>query len=412
LKISTEIFIDKNFVKPLVFLLNFIVRVVGQILSINHSLDVPFKRIAISKYKGMGSIIQATPLLQTLREKYPDAEISFISTTANRAVLERIDCIDRLILLDDRGFLKLLLSFPGFITTLVLKRFDLFLDLEIYSSTSSLITTLSAAKNRVGFYLRDNQYRLGIYTHMLFLNTQTAISEAYLQIARLLQIKNTIHGLYPLKAPNETFESLALKYPALKPYEYIVINPNASDLRLERRWPQSNYIELIKELRIKYPEFPVILIGNKVELDYVEKIMVCFDSAKFVISLAGKTSFDELIVTIKNARFMVTNDTGPLHISYAVDTPVIGLFGPCSPIQYGMSNKSISIYNKLYCSPCVHEFEKPPCKGNNQCLISIQKHQVHQVIERVLKNDFRPFEENKMSFLSDSAEALGIVHRS
>jgi hypothetical protein len=60
----------------------------------------------------------------------------------------------------------------------------------------------------------------------------------------------------------------------------------------------------------------------------------------------------------------------------------------------------------------VHEFEKPPCKGNNQCLISIQQHQVYQAIERILINDFHPVQENKMSFLSDTDEALGIVHRS
>jgi ADP-heptose:LPS heptosyltransferase len=411
-KINTEIFIDKHLVKPLVYLLNFLVRIVGKILSINHSLDVPFKRIAISKYKGMGSIIQATPLLQTLRDNYPEAEITFISTSANRAVLERIDCIDRLIILDDSGFLKLLFSFPGFIITLLFKRFDLFLDLEIYSSTSSLITTLSAAKNRVGFYLRDNQYRLGIYTHMLFLNTQTAISRAYLQIALLLHIKNITYGLYPLTAPKGTFESLASKYPTLKINNYIVINPNASDLRLERRWPQKNYIELIRELRSKYPEYPIFLIGNKAEMVYVEKIMTAFESVKDVISFAGKTSFDELIAVINNARFMVTNDTGPLHIAYSVDTPVVGLFGPCSPVQYGMSDKSLSIYNKLYCSPCVHEFEKPPCNGNNQCLISIQLNQVNQAIAHVLNNDFSPLKEHKMSYLSDTGEALGIVHRS
>jgi ADP-heptose:LPS heptosyltransferase len=292
------------------------------------------------------------------------------------------------------------------------KRFDLFLDLEIYSSTSSLITTLSAAKNRVGFYLRDNQYRLGVYTHMLFLNTQTAISEAYLQIARMLHNKNIIYELYPIKAPNGTFESLASKYSILNRNNYIVINPNASDLRLERRWPMQNYIELIKHLRTKYPELPVVIIGNKAEAEYVEKLMAAFESVEGVISLAGKTSFDELIATIKNARFMVTNDTGPLHIAYAVDTPVVGLFGPCSPVQYGMSNKSISIYNKLYCSPCVHEFEKPPCNGNNQCLISIQLNQVNQAIAHVLNNDFSPLKEHKMSYLSDTGEALGIVHRS
>ena len=409
--ISTEIFIDKAIVKPVVYLLNFFVRILGKLLHINHSLDVSFKRIAISKYKGMGSIIQATPLLQTLREKYPNAQITFVSTKANRDVLEKIDCIDQTILLDDTGFFKLLLSFPGFITRLFFNRFDLFLDLEIYSSTSSLITTLSAAKNRVGFYLRDNQYRLGVYTHMLFLNTQTAISLAYLQLARLLNQEDLIYDLYPLKAEEGTFLQLVKSYPFLTPAGYIVINPNASDLRIERRWPLEKYIELITTLNHKYPDYHIVIIGNKAESKYVENIAKLFKRNSNVSSLAGKTSFNELISIINNARFMITNDTGPLHIAYAVDTPVIGLFGPCSPIQYGMSNRSISIYNKMYCSPCVHEFERPPCNGNNQCLISIKQQQVLDSIKALLNEDFQHVDD-AMIYNSNKGEVLGIVHRS
>lgn len=411
MKISTEIFIDKVFIKPVVYLLNFIVRLLGQLLRIDHSLDVSFKRIAISKYKGMGSIIQATPLLQTLRKNYPDAKITFVSTNANRGILEKIECIDQLILLDDSGFFSLLISFPEFILKLLSNRFDLFLDLEIYSSTSSLITTLSAAKNRVGFYLRDNQYRLGVYTHMLFLNTQTAISLAYLQMARLLHVDKLIYQLYELKEEKGTFEQLAKTYPELITENYIVINPNASDLRIERRWPLKNYIELIKTINQKYPHHHIILIGNKVEAKYVFPIADYFKSNNKISSLAGKTTFNELISIVGNAKFMITNDTGPLHISYSVNTPVIGLFGPCSPIQYGISDKSISIYNKMYCSPCVHEFEKPPCNGDNQCLISITQQQVITSITKLLNNDF-PHTANSMIYISDKKDALGIVHRS
>jgi len=178
-----------------------------------------------------------------------------------------------------------------------------------------------------------------------------------------------------------------------------------------RNWPLENYVELIKTLNHRYPDYHIVIIGNKAELIYVDRIYKVFKEYGNISSLAGKTTFNELISIINNARFMITNDTGPLHIAYAVDTPVIGLFGPCSPIQYGMSNRSISIYNKMYCSPCVHEFEKPPCNGNNQCLMSIKQQQVLVAIEDLLNGNFQHLTDT-MIYTSDKNDALGIVHRS
>jgi hypothetical protein len=47
---------------------------------------------------------------------------------------------------------------------------------------------------------------------------------------------------------------------------------------------------------------------------------------------------------------------------------VVALFGPCSPQQYGVNPSGIVIYKNIYCSPCVHDFIIPPCKGDNQCM--------------------------------------------
>lgn len=95
MKTRTQILIDRVIAKPLAILLNFVTRIAGQIFRIDHSLDKPFKRLAICKFKGMGSIIQATPLLLALRNRYPDAEIIFVSTKANEKLLKNIKTIDR-----------------------------------------------------------------------------------------------------------------------------------------------------------------------------------------------------------------------------------------------------------------------------------------------------------------------------
>lgn len=375
MNVKKQIFIDQYIVKPFTYILNFIVRIVGKILRIDHDLNKDFKRIAICKFKGMGSIIQATPLIQSLRAKYPQAEIIFVTTTANSKILEHIPLIDRVILVNDNGFFKFIPSSIKALITLMRIRPEVYFDLEIYSDFSSLFALMTLSKNRIGFYLRSSSYRTGIYTHMMFFNPRVPVSKAYLQMGQLLNC-DVNFDLYPLsiqdKKQNES-------------KKYMVINPNASDLRIERRWPKAYFIQLIEEILLNDPTIEIHLIGSKDEEEYTTSIEKAVTNDR-VINTSGKLSIKELIVEINNASYMVSNDTGPMHIAFSTKTPIICLFGPCSPDQYGMSENAHIIYKSVYCSPCVHDFITPPCNGNNNCMKLITVKEVFEKINLVNSN--------------------------
>jgi ADP-heptose:LPS heptosyltransferase len=408
MKTSNQIQLDKRVIRPINKVLNLVVRFTGKLLNIDHSLHHPFQRIAIAKYKGMGSIIQATPLIQSLRENYPNARITFVTTEANIQLLKSIPAIDEVIALKDAQFFRFLVALPAFIAKLISRKFELYIDLEVYSNTSSLFTTLSMAKNRIGYYTRDSEYRMGLYTHMLFLNTQIPISKAYLQVAYLLGIKKPIQVLYPLKSAS--FKSLESSH-GLKKRGYVVINPNASDLRLERRWPAEHFVSIMHWLRAHYGDLYLVLIGSASEAAYVREVMQPFGDDEKVISVAGKTSISELIALIQDCRFMLTNDTGPMHFAYSTQTPVIGLFGPCSPDQYQHPGKSIALYQPTYCSPCVHEFEKAPCFGDNACMQNISVNAVKKAINRILSGEFDQNQGFTIDYVSEEGKLYGLIKR-
>ena len=73
MKIKNQIVIDNLVIRPIAYLLNFLVRIVGKITNIDHSLDKEFKTIVICKFKGLGSIIQSTPMIESFRNTYPNA---------------------------------------------------------------------------------------------------------------------------------------------------------------------------------------------------------------------------------------------------------------------------------------------------------------------------------------------------
>jgi ADP-heptose:LPS heptosyltransferase len=407
-KIKQQIIIDQYIAKPIAYLLNFLVRIIGKIASIDHSLDHDFKRIVVCKFKGLGSIIQSTPMLAVIREKYPNAEIIFVSTKANEAFLKRIDLIDTIITLHDKNPFTLIGSVFKAWFRLFRMRPDIYIDLEIYSNFSTLITLFSISKNRIGFYLRSSSFRMGIYTHMMFFNSKVPISEVYLQIARLFGPIKSSPKLFPMDKNIEFSTNL------LPSKSYIVINPNASDLRLERRWGKENFKKLIQQISRKYPNYEIVLIGSKDEREYVSEIIEDFDSNN-IQNLAGKTNIDELIGIIKNAQLVITNDTGPMHISFSCNSPTICLFGPCSPEQYGWVENTKIIYKKVYCSPCVHDFSTPPCKGNNTCMQLIE---VSEVMEAIVSFFEHGMLSNSSNISLDqtqyivSNETLGLVNRS
>jgi ADP-heptose:LPS heptosyltransferase len=384
MKTSFQVKTDRYLGWFLCVVLRFFVRILGFVLGINHKLDRDFKRIVVCKFKGMGSVIQASALLDSLRKSYPDAEIVFVSSNANAGILNAYsELIDRKLLIDDKGILSLIRSSLTLVLQLWKFRPQVYIDLEVYSNFSSLICTLSAATNRLGYYKSDKDYRSGLYTHLMYYNIKAPLMEIYLQMCRILPGTKTSPNLVRPNYADSDRESMKVKL-SLNDHKYLVINPNASDLRLERRWGKSQFISLIAELIRVYPDYQFVLTGSKSEATYVDEIKQAFHNETRVVQSAGVLNLNELFALIDGANAIVTNDTGPLHIALAFRSPVCGLFGPCSPSQYGQMETCVPIYKNVYCSPCVHEFIVPPCLGNNQCMQQIEVREVVDGISKTL----------------------------
>jgi ADP-heptose:LPS heptosyltransferase len=384
LKTKHKIIIDNLVGAPLVYVINVMARFLGFLLRIDHSLDKNFGTIVISKYVGLGSIIQATPLIQTLRKQFPTARIVFVSTRSNEALLKQIAGIDEVILVSDKTFRGVVWTSLKLIKRLWELKPGLFIDLEFYSNYSSIITTVSKATNRIGFYKQDKAYRKGIYNYLVPFSIEMPISETYLQFARLVNCNEMITDL-KLEVPDqEGWDAIGKKTGLTKEEKYIVINPNASDLRVERRWPKGSFIQIIDHFLKTYTSHKVVLIGNNAEAAYVAEIAAGTIQNPSLINSSGKLSLNELILLIRHADLMLTNDTGPMHIAFALNTKTISLFGPCSPQQYGRIKNGITFYKKVACSPCVHNFITPPCRGNNICMLNIQVKEVADALSQSL----------------------------
>ena len=419
MKTDTKFLIDRTIALPLAWAANVAARSAAPFARRDHTVDPEHVHtIAIAKLLGMGSIIQATPLLHDLRRSFPRAKIVFLTTKANRGLIERLDLIDEGIYVDDSDPQVLATTTAKAVVQLLTRKIDLYFDLEIYSAGASVLSLLSGARNRVGFYRGSARFKKGIYTHLTVFNPRAPIAAIYRQLHLSTGGKKGGPARYgPIVVRPADQESLAktLTKEALRlDAKYVVVNPNASDLLLERRWPMDKYVQLIIELAQKGEQ--VVLVGAKSEASYVAEIVSLLPASARprVVDTSGKLSLGELFALIKGAACVVTNDTGPMHFSIALDRPTVCLFGPVSPDHYGVRKTNVeTIYHAVYCSPCAHEIDTPPCAGVNVCMQLIQVPEVIAAVQRQLEGKPAPMRLPliDVAYASPHGGALGVIVR-
>ncbi len=367
MKTSTKIIIDKFAGGSIVFVLKNLFRLFS---SRKSSKSNSPKTIVICKFLGMGSIVQSTPLLQTFKNQFPEVKIIYLTSISNKKFLEQISLIDQSIIINDRSLFSTIISTLSCIRILFSKKVDLFIDLELYSHFSKIFTIVSNADLKFGLTHSNNKNQ-NIYSSTFQMHIDRPVSDSYLEMCKPFNPQEIICELYKFPVSDEKRNAVQKRFEISG--DYIVVNPNASDLRIERRWPKENFVSLINKIAETDTARKIVLIGSSSESNYVNEICSAINSCqqKSIANTAGKLSIDELIALISGATLTITNDTGPMHLSFALNRPTLALFGPASPIQFGNQSNSIAVYKKVSCSPCVHDHIKPPCGGDNVCMKGI-----------------------------------------
>ncbi|HWN58479.1 MAG TPA: glycosyltransferase family 9 protein [Methylomirabilota bacterium] len=387
----SRILADRLIAVPAAFLFNVAARFLGTIMRRDHSITSSnINRIVVAKLIGMGSILQATPLLRALKQRYPNARLTFVTMRANQEFVNRLSNVDDVLVLDDRNLLAMAITTLQTLVTLVRLRADLYFDLEVYSAFASLLALCAVTRNRLGFYRHSTAFKNGIYTHLVYFNTRMPVRQLYLQLGRVIGVPPAqSEETGPIRVEDEDKSAVVgilsqhLEWRSNQPY--IVVNPNASDLLLERRWPTESVVETIR--RLVSLGHQVALIGARNELPYVKSLFDRLppETQSGVLNTAGALTLGEMLALLDGAACVLTNDSGPMHIAVALGRPTVCLFGPANPEHYGHELPTVAnLYAPVFCSPCLYEADQPPCNGNNICMQRIKPEPVIQAVLRLL----------------------------
>lgn len=157
---------------------------------------------------------------------------------------------------------------------------------------------------------------------------------------------------------------------------------------INRRWAPENFAKLAKDL-VEKLDATVLIFGGPEEKELREKICSCANNLEQIISVDG-TSLRQSAALIQKCNVMVSNDSSLMHISAAVQTPIVALFGYTNPVfvhPWKVKHKIVS--KNLPCSPCFFYSPKAAqcyAKKNYECVKSITVEEVFEAVKELMQN--------------------------
>lgn len=374
MKLGTKRWLDTAVGWPAVLVLNGLARALGLLLRRDHALE-PGERILVMKFQGLGSLAIALPALRRLRAEYPERTLIFWGTPATCLLARECGLFDQVLTLDDHSLASTLRSLAGALGQLLTRRVDTAFDLEVYSKLSTVLLTLICARNRLGFAVDRVPLRKGLHTHLYMFN-------------RYLYLGTVYEGLFALVFPPRTPNPPDARPPVAGPRPYdLLVNAHCGPLAFERLWPEAHFTELLAKLAAAYPEMKIGLLGHGPEEKARNaRILAGLPAGHAVHDLVDRLKLGETLHALAAARLVVTGDTAALHLALLGPAPVLALFGPTRGETYLPPDRpaTLCLQVAVACSPCVHHWEPPPCRGDNVCLKWLSPAAVFEGARRLL----------------------------
>jgi heptosyltransferase-2 len=151
---------------------------------------------------------------------------------------------------------------------------------------------------------------------------------------------------------------------------WIGLNPGAT-YGSAKRWPPARFAAAGDALA-KRLSAAVAIIGSAAERPLGESVAAKMRARTRV--LCGRTSLAELVGVLSLLRVFITNDSGPMHIAAALDTPLVAIFGPTDWRETApVSRRSRLVREPVECAPC----KLRECPIDHRCMSRVS-------VERVL----------------------------
>ena len=342
-------------------------------------------KVLIVKLSAIGDVIHTLPALNAIRRHWPGAHISWLVEEAAADLVVGHPAVDRVLVSRRKRWMRqmksgsratVLREIRRFVTVLRSIQFDLVLDFQALLK-SALWVALARGNRKVGFD-RGLEHMEHSY---LVLNERVpppsmevhALKRGLLLVEAIgIPVRKVEYRLPVTEAHRGMVSSLLAAHGVGTAAPLVALNPVAKwETKL---WPAAAFAETADRLAAAH-EVSLVFTGGPDDRAAVDAILARMKTT--AVNLAGETSLMTLAALYQRAALVVSTDTGPMHLSAAVETPVVALFGPTAPWRtgpYGASHKTVRV--GVECSPCFKRRCAEPV-----CMTRIKPEQVLAAIE-------------------------------
>jgi ADP-heptose:LPS heptosyltransferase/glycosyltransferase involved in cell wall biosynthesis len=333
--------------------------------------------ILIIKFGALGDVILSIPGIRALRRKFPDANLTLLTTAGVSEIFKDCPYLDRILIYPERGF-KYCSLFRAVKSIRKIKP-DISIDLQ-NNKISRLIAFFSSIYQRYGFANSKLSFLLNKAQPLPKTSLLPVEHQSYLLSKLGIRNPDKELELWADKDALARVDNFLKAHWISKNQPLVAINIAASSRWESKVWPIGKIIALIDEMG----SYNIRFIITGAPLDKPAALKIIKNCKNRPIDAVGKTEISSLIALIKRSDVLLTSDSAPLHIAAAVRTPVLGLFGPTDPLRHLPSGADVYFIKKdLNCGPCY----KNRCKKRVSCMSMITIEEVKSKILNILNID-------------------------
>jgi len=281
-------------------------------------------RFLLVRLGSMGDVIHALPAASALRDTFPRARIDWLIDPVWARLLEGNPDISNVISVDRKSATGI----GAALSKLRSAEYSCAIDFQaLYKS--AILSFASRAPRRIGFsssYAREGLASI-FYTHHFNPRGAHKVDHNFTLAEAAGAQKRPPRFPLRIRAEDDALVTRELASRGLT--EFFVLNPGGG--WMSKCWPPQRYGELHQKLAARLRLRGVVTCGPGEDKLADQVIAASGAPAPVAIPLG----LGPLAALLRRARFVISADTGPLHLAAALGTPVIGLFGPTDPARNG-----------------------------------------------------------------------------
>ena len=314
----------------------------------------------------LGDAVMTTPALAAVREGFPAARIVLLARPLVAELFRHHPDVDEVMVYERPGRHEGALGRLRLGVELRRRRFDGALLLQ-NAFDAALIAFLGRIPERAGYPTDGRRILLTVPVPLTRAILERHEVEYYLCLLDGLGIPRPVPAALKLAVTGEERETMATRLASLgigRGAPIVVINPGAT-YGSAKRWYPDRFAAVADALSAEWGA-RIVVVGSTAEAPLAGETEAAMRTPP--VNLAGKTTVRELMALLSLSSFLVTNDSGPMHIGAALGVPLVAIFGPTDWRRTSpWSERAKVVRVEIDCSPC----RLRVCDRGHECMLGV-----------------------------------------